>query len=101
MANVVAVNGCGHGRYNNPGKGDYSKYCGQEFWELVSGDAQLYKRIIESIGHKAKVKNQEFAIQYGAVVNRFSQEFTEEFCESGGLIDREKLAASSSEKTGL
>lgn len=97
--NVVAINGCCYGRDNNPDKGDYFKYCGQEFWELISGDAELYKRIIEPLGSNAKTKNQEFVTQYSAVVNRFSQEFTKEFCMSGGLINWPKLVAFSSEKT--
>lgn len=28
---VVAVNGCCYGRDGRPDKGDYFKYCGQEF----------------------------------------------------------------------
>jgi len=41
----------------------------------------------EPPGHKAKDKNQECANQYGAVMNRLSREFNEEFCTNGGLID--------------
>ena len=29
---VVSINGCGYGIDNRPDKGDYFKYCGQEFW---------------------------------------------------------------------
>ncbi|MCB0515516.1 MAG: cytosolic protein, partial [Bacteroidetes bacterium] len=36
---VVAVNGCCYGIDNKPDKGDYFKYCGQEFWEFISGNA--------------------------------------------------------------
>jgi hypothetical protein len=56
--NVVAINGCCYGRDNKPDKGDYFKYCGQRFWEFISGDENLYTEIIEPLGHKAKEKNQ-------------------------------------------
>jgi len=58
--NVVAVNGCCYGRDNNPDKGEYFKYCGQRFWEFISGDPELYIKIIEPLGHKAKERNDEF-----------------------------------------
>ena len=97
-ANVIAVNGCCYGRDNNPDKGGYFKYCVQEFWELISGDADFYTRIIEPLGHNAKQRNRTFAEQYGAVVNRLSQEFTTGFCATDGGIDWSKLVAFSSGK---
>ena len=97
-ANVIAINGCCYGRDNNPDKGIYFKYCGQEFWELISGDSDLYTRIVEPLGHNAKQRNQAFAEQYAAVVNRMSQQFTAEYCMEDGTIDWPKLVAVSSEK---
>ena len=97
-ANVIAVNGCCYGRDNNPDKGGYFKYCGQEFWELISGDSDFYTRIVEPVGHNAKQRNRTFAEQYGAVINRLSQEFTTGFCAAGGAIDWPKLVAFSSAK---
>ena len=96
-ANVVAVNGCCYGRDTSPNKGSYFKYCGQEFWELISGDAEFYTRIIEPIGHNAKQRNQTFAEQYGAVINRLCAEFAG-FCAADGSIDWPKLVAFSSSK---
>lgn len=97
-ANVIAVNGCCYGRDNNPDKGGYFKYCGQEFWELISGDSNLYTRIVEPLGHNAKQRNQAFAEQYAAVVNRMSQQFAAEYCTEDGSIDWPKVVAVSSEK---
>ena len=97
-ANVIAVNGCCYGRSTTPDKSGYFKYCGQEFWELISGDTEFYKRIVEPLGHNAKRRNQDFANQYGAVVNRLSSEFLDGFCNKDGLIDWPKLVAFSSEK---
>ncbi|MCB1935052.1 MAG: hypothetical protein KDF59_03835 [Nitrosomonas sp.] len=30
------------------------KYCGQQFWEFISGTSNLYTDIIEPLGHEAK-----------------------------------------------
>ena len=98
---VVAVNGCCYGRDSRPDKGGYFKYCGQDFWELVSGDRNLYTRIIEPLGHNARQRNDDFTQRYGAVVNRFAQEFTGQFCDPNGTIDWDKLVRYSSATTPL
>ena len=37
--NVIAINGCCYGKDNKPLKRDnYYKYCGQKFWEFISGE---------------------------------------------------------------
>ena len=97
-ASVIAVNGCCYGRDANPDKGGYFKYCGQEFWELISGDPEFYTRIIEPLGHNAKQRNRTFTDQYGAVVNRLCQEFTAGFCAADGSINWPMLVAFSSAK---
>jgi hypothetical protein len=89
--NVVAVNGCCYGRDNNPDKGDYFKYCGQSFWEFISGNENLYTEIIEPLGHKAKEKNDNFIESYSQMINKFTKEFTNVFCKENGEIDWEKL----------
>lgn len=87
---VVAVNGCCYGQDANPNKGDYFKYCGQDFWEFVSGIKELYTQIIEPLGHKAKEKNEEFLEEYSKIVTNFTVEFASEFCQDG-KIDWKKL----------
>lgn len=89
--NVVAVNGCCYGRDNKPDKGDYFKYCGQTFWEFISGDTDLYTEIIEPLGHKAKQKNEKFLESYAQMINKFTREFGNDFCDAKGAIDWEKL----------
>ena len=89
--NIVAINGCCYGRDNNPDKGDYFKYCGQKFWEFISGDYNLYTELIEPLGHKAKDKNNDFIQSYSQMINKFTREFTIDFCKSNGEIDWEKL----------
>jgi hypothetical protein len=84
--NIVAVNGCCYGRDNNPDKGDYFKYCGQRFWEFVSGDAELYVELIEPLGFKARERNEEFQASYARMINKFTREFMLEFCDEEGAI---------------
>lgn len=45
--NIMCVNGCCYGKEKNPDKGDYFKYCGQMFWEFISGDSNLFIEIVE------------------------------------------------------
>lgn len=91
--NIIAVNGCCYGKDNKPDKGDYFKYCGQEFWEFISGDKELYTEIIEPLGHKAKEKNEMFMNSYSQMLNKFTKEFTSEYCDDKGNIEWKKLVA--------
>jgi len=91
VKSVVAVNGCCYGRDNKPDKGDYFKYCGEQFWTLISGDAHLYLDLIEPLGHKAKQRNDKFQIEYDKVINRFTKLFIDEYCLPDGSIDWEKI----------
>jgi hypothetical protein len=95
---VVAVNGCCYGKDDNPDKGDYLKLCGQRFWEFISGDENLYTDIIEPLGHKAKEKNEKFLTEYTKVINKFTLEFSKEYCASDGSILWEKFVQFNSGK---
>ena len=85
------MNGCCYGKDNRPDKGEYFKYCGQRFWEYLSGDSDLFTSIIEPIGHGARVKNEEFLESYSMMINKFTREFTNEYCKADGEIDWIKL----------
>ena len=87
----MAVNGCCYGKDNEPDKGDYFKYCGQRFWEFISGDKDLYTAIIEPLGHNAQQKNDDFIQLYSQMLNKFTLEFGTTFCDAYGAIDWEKL----------
>lgn len=87
---IASINGCCYGREKNPDKGDYFKYCGQQFWEFISGDKELYLRLIKPLGHKAKERNEEFYEEYSQIINKFTIEFSEKFC-SEGKIDWDSL----------
>jgi len=95
---VVAVNGCCYGKDNNPDKGDYFKYCGQQFWEFVSNDSNLYLDIVVPLGYKAKEKNAAFYREYSKLVNKFTTEFSEKYCKDG-TIDWESIVKLNSAKS--
>jgi hypothetical protein len=88
---IVAVNGCCYGRDNKPDKGDYYKYCGQRFWGFISGDENLYTDIIEPLGHNARIRNDEYNLLHTKMINKFTKDFSAEFCKETGEIDWEKL----------
>lgn len=88
---IEAINGCCYGKDNNPDKGDYMKYCGQDFWYFISGEKTLYVDIIEPLETKAKERNDEFQKRYAEMINVFTKEFIDDFCDKKGRIDWEKL----------
>ena len=94
---VIAVNGCCYGIDNQPDKGDYFKYCGQRFWEFISGDQDLYLKIIEPLGTKARERDDDFMASYAKKLNKFTLDFAKDFCDEEGAIDWEKLVKFNSE----
>ena len=102
--NIVSVNGCCYGTDNNPDKGDYFKYCGQEFWSFISGEDTLYIDIIEPLATKAKERNDEYedgTSDKGSgpkMLNKITSEFIKDFCSEDGAIDWVKLVEFNSGK---
>jgi hypothetical protein len=96
IKNIIAINGCCYGKDHNPNKGDYYKYCGQKFWEFISGDSNLYIDIIEPLGYKAKEKNENFKPEYVRVINKFTKDFLITYCDKNGNIFWNKLVQLSS-----
>lgn len=82
---IEAVNGCCYGKNRAGDKGDYFKYCGEEFWDFISGNSNLYIELIEPLGHKAKEKNENFINEYAQLLNRFTLEFGKDFCVNGKI----------------
>lgn len=97
--NIICVNGCCYGKDSNPDKGDYFKYCGQEFWELISGNPNFYKDILEPFEKNAKEQNAQFEEEYQKVINKFSGEFCNKYCKEDGSIDWDKILEENSAKT--
>ena len=97
--NVQAVNGCCYGKDSRPDKGDYFKYCGQEFWSFISGEESLYTDIIEPLATNAKEQNEAYLAEYGKMINKITKDFIACYCLEDGRIDWKKIVEINSEKT--
>jgi len=88
----VFIEGCCYGSETNSNKGTHYKYCGQEFWSLISGGSEtLYKDLIVPFGHEAKQHNEKIAIASAQKLNTLTAEFVTRFCSDAGAIDWENL----------
>jgi hypothetical protein len=92
---TICVNGCCYGRSREKSEykqnGNYFKVCGARFWELISGEANLFIDLIQPLGKDADEKNLQFKQAYDALVNRLDREFLIAYCRPDGSIDWEKL----------
>ena len=91
VSNVQSVLGICYGKTRTSFLHGYLKVVGQNFWYLLSDDAELYKDIIEPIGYRAKEHNEVFYKEKSRVVNRFTKLFLNEYCNSNGDINWDKL----------
>ena len=88
---IVSVNGCMYGRDNVPHKVNknpdlsYYKICGQVFWELVSGDDQLYKKIIQPLDKEAKKRDEVFKTLYVKKINEMTKDVVDRFYTKDNL----------------
>jgi hypothetical protein len=96
---VRCINGCCYGKQTRKteDKGDYDKLCGQRFWEFISGDPQLYVKIVEPIGDKAAERNAEFLAEYEQVLDKFIEIFRRNLSDADGNVLWDKLTQLSSE----
>jgi len=51
----------------------------------------LYTEIIEPVGFRAKEHNDQFYEKKGSIINCFTVQFIQEFCDNNGVIDWQKL----------
>lgn len=90
-SSIVSVNGCMYGRDNNPHKVSkdpdlsYYKLCGQPFWELISGDDQLYKKIIQPLDKEAKKRDVVFKELYVKKINEMTKDVVDIFYTKDNL----------------
>ncbi len=95
---IVAVNGCIYGKDAKPFKQNktdedksYCRFAGQDFWEFVSGDSELYREIIKPIEEEARERDAEFKKTFDGKINNMVKEFSIIFLDAAGLIDWVKL----------
>lgn len=82
-----------------PGKNKiYREVAGQAFWEELTGDPDFYLKIIRLMGDIPRKHMEKYKPQLEAAMNRFTHDFTEDFCHKSGEIDWEKLVKFVSEK---
>ena len=94
--NIVSVNGCIYGRDNSPHKISkdpdlsYYKICGQPFWELISDDDQLYKKIIQPLDKEVKKRDDVFKKLYVKKINEMTKDVVDLFYTKDN-IDWDKI----------
>ncbi|HEX8494246.1 MAG TPA: PmeII family type II restriction endonuclease [Pyrinomonadaceae bacterium] len=106
---VVAINGCIYGKDGKPFKENsdteksYYKYAGQDFWNFISGDDDMYREIIKPIDEEARTRDEEFKRAYDGKVNSMVKEFSNLFLNDEGIIDWVRLVdhVSSRGKTNI
>ncbi len=88
-----------YGKFKTANRGDYLHIGGQSFWNLLSGDRELYVDLIEPLGHEAEVHAAKFETERAATYNRFTDEFMRDFCDRRYNVDWQKLVRFVSENT--
>jgi len=89
---IIAINGCMYGRDNQPHKVNkrdpelsYYKLCGQPFWELISSDSELYRKIIQPLDKEAKKRDESFKDLYVKKINEMTKNIVGLFCTKNNL----------------
>ena len=90
--NIQTVLGISYGKARMALKrGIILQVTGQSFWYMISSNADFYTEIVEPLGHKARELNDSFKEKKAQLVNRFTKEFINNFCDKKGQILWEKL----------
>jgi hypothetical protein len=83
--NIQTVLGICYGKVRTSYLRGYMKVVGQNFWYLISRDRDLYTDIIEPLGYNARQHNEIFLKQKDILINQFSRQFMDDFCENGAI----------------
>lgn len=95
-ANVQPVLGICYGKTKTSYVRGYLKVVGQNFWFFISENEDLYTDIVDPIWYRAREHNEVFVEEKARVINRFTKQLVDEFCDASGSIDWEKLVAHNS-----
>jgi len=86
------VIGHGYGRKKGKPKGKiYRNISGQAFWTEITGDSDFYLKLIRLMKDEPQKHKPKYKKAWDWAINRFSNEFFNEFCFKDGRIDWEKL----------
>ena len=58
---------------------------------VLSPEPTLYVDIVEPLGYKAKEKNDVYLQEYAKMINKFTKEFIDDYCDSDGKIEWGKI----------
>jgi len=85
--------GHGYGKRSAEPSGDwiYRVRSGQAFWTEITGDSDFYLKLVRLMKDIPTKHKKVHAEEWGAAVNRFTEEFIRDFCHADGRIDWEKL----------
>ncbi len=84
---IININGCMYGKEsvslktNADSEKSYYKYCGQEFWQFISNDPELYQRVILTLEKEAKTRDDNFKRILAKTENRLTKGMLDNFCE--------------------
>ena len=51
----------------------------------------MYVDIVEPLGYKAKLKNDEYYVEYGKMINKFTKDFLTNYCNTDDSINWDKI----------
>jgi len=69
----------------------FRELAGQVFWEELTGDSEFYLRIIAAMKTKPAEHRITFNTEWDKAINRFTRDFTNDYCLTDGGIDWDKL----------
>lgn len=85
IKSVQPVLGMCYGKVRTVDTGNYLRIAGQSFWYFLAKDGKLYTDIVEPIGYEAKKHNERYLEEKAAVINKFTAQFSAEFCTDGKI----------------
>lgn len=91
--------GYGYGRNSQRQAKAVDKKAGQEFWALLSGEADFYLRISDAIGKCAGGHKAAFELAYEAQRAALVKQFIVHFTTTAGVVDWRKVVAFNSSST--
>lgn len=86
--------GYAYGQKQESGRGKakiYQEVAGEDFWTMLTGDKDFYKKIIGFMGQLPEQYVDDFKQSYANASNRLVRDFSNMFCKDDGSIDWEKL----------
>lgn len=59
--------------------------CGQDFWELISGEAEFYKELMEPVGKVAQKHGEAYKDEKAKLINKVTKTILDNFSVDGSL----------------